>query len=201
LDETLLFRLLRNDAHNGLVLDWNLLWWEGWRMSESKAVDFADSLVFMGDVLLSPGGVTQVCHCVEALDVVHKAILILVDITYHVAYRTEVRNACSTVLEVCFNLPVLIEVVKHEVFSLILAKAIVAVCFDAVTSPSCINVTNLLTACLGRLSLLLGRCLFIAVEELKINVKTVTGVHDARLVQLNILNLLYVSDLNRNCLF
>jgi len=91
---------------------------------------------------------------------------------------------------VYFNLTVLIEVVKHEVFSLILAQGIVAVCFEAVTSPSRINVTNLLTACLGRLSLLLGRCLFIAVEELEINVKPVTGVHDARLVQLDVLNLL-----------
>lgn len=190
LDETLLLRLLGTDAHNGLVLDWNLLCWERWRIGESKTVDFSDFLVYMGDVLLSPGSVGQVCHWIEALDVVEKAVLLLVDITYHVAYRTKVGNACHTVLVVYFNLRVLIIVVKHEVFSLILAKVIVIVIFEAVTSPSRINVANLLTACLGRLSLLLRRCLFIAVEELEINVKTFTGVHDARLVQLDVLNLL-----------
>jgi len=89
LDETLLLRLRGTDAHNVVVLDWNLLWWEGWRIGESKAVDFADSFVFMGDVLLSPGGVAQVCHCVEALDVVPKVVFVLVDIAYHVAYRTK----------------------------------------------------------------------------------------------------------------
>lgn len=134
-------RLLRDNASNGLVLLRNLLFWERWSIGKSKSINFSDSSVCMGGVLLGPSSVSETCFCVLTLHLVLESILVLIDVTCHGNTRSEVGNFVDTILIVRFNLTVLIIVEEHHIFSLVLTQVVVVVIVETVAGPSCVNVT------------------------------------------------------------
>jgi len=93
----------------------------------------------MDDVLLGPSSVSEACFCVLTLHLVLEIVFPHIDVTCHSNTRSEVVFFCDTPLILRFDLPVLIIVEEHQIFSLVLAQVVVVVIVETVAGPSRIN--------------------------------------------------------------
>lgn len=92
----------------------------------------------MDDVLLGPSSVSEACFCVLTLHIILEIVFLHIDVTCQESTRSEFGVGDASLI-VRFDLPVLIIVEEHQIFSHVLAQVVVVVIVETVAGPSCVN--------------------------------------------------------------